>query len=194
MALKPQLTRPLSTLVTRERIGPGRIAITGTVNLSLLAATSPYPGNTSQNTSNKNVSMIDIVLQATYSPAAAPTQVTGILTHTLTLWNITSQESGRAPDMIPGDNWEFLSQDNVPGANNQGTAQVDALTNSGLLVLGVYLSGSSPYDLNLLLYNSTGSTLSTPSGYIPTLLLTRYTNQTSDPTVTASGLDEGGPY
>ncbi len=171
MALIPQKTRPASTNVTRERIGPTRVP----KDRSLLAMTAPNPANKSTNTSNNQVQAVDCVLQATYSPAAAPTQLTGMTTHTLNLWNITASEAGHAPDMIQGDNWEFLSQDNPNGS------VVDALTNSGLLVLGVYLSGLGPYDLNLLIYNSTAGTLSTPAAYIPTLLLTRFTNLCSDP-------------
>lgn len=179
MALKAQYTRPISTQVTRLRIGPNRVD----KDRSALAMTSPYPGNTSTNAGNANVSMVDQVLTGTYQPTTAPTQATGITTHSLYLWNITTQETAHAPDIIPGDVLTFLSQDNIPGAGNSGTPAVDALTNSGLLVLGVYVSGSSPYDLNLLLYNSTGGTLSTPASYNPTILIERFRNHSTDPNV-----------
>jgi hypothetical protein len=171
MALIPQKSRPISTQVIRERIGPNRVP----KDRSFLAMTAPYPGNKSTNTSDNQVQAIDQVLCGTYSPAAAPTQATGITAGAFKLWNITSGEAGHAPDMIPGDVWEFLSQDNIVGTTP------DALTNSGLLVLGVYVVGANPYDLALLLYNSTAGTLSTPAGYIPTLLVQRYTNLTTDP-------------
>jgi hypothetical protein len=171
MALIPQKTRPASTNVTRERIGPNRVP----KDRSIMAMCAPYPANKSQNTSNNQVQAVDCVMQATYSPAAAPTQLTGMLTHTLNMWNITASEAGRSPDVFPGDMWEFLSQDNVNGAS------VDALTNSGLLVVGVYVIGSNPYDLGLLLYNNTGGTLSTPASYNPSLLVTRFTNLSTDP-------------
>jgi hypothetical protein len=171
MALIPQKSRPASTNVTRERIGPNRV----TADRSVLAMAAPYPRNKSTNTSNKQAQIIDCVLIATYQPAAAPTQLTGMLTHTLNMWNITASESGRAPDILPGDVLEFLSQDDP----NQ--AVVDALTNSGLLVVGVYMLGSNPYDLGLLLYNNTGGTLSTPASYNPTILISRFTNLSTDP-------------
>lgn len=172
MALVPQKTRPASTNVTRERIGPTRVP----TDRSILAMVAPSPANRSTNASNKLVQMVDCVLSgATYSPAAAPTQLTGITTHSLAMWNITTSEAAHAPDFYPGDVWEFLSQDNINGATT------DALTNSGLLVLGVYVLGSGPYDLGMLLYNNTAGTLSTPAAYIPTLLVCRYTNLASDP-------------
>jgi hypothetical protein len=171
MALIPQKTRPASTNVTRERIGPTRVP----KDRSILAMCAPNPANKSTNTSNNQVQMVDCILTATYSPAAAPTQLTGITTHSLAMWNITASEAGHAPDYFPGDIWEFLSQDNVNGATT------DALTNSGLLCLGIYVLGTGPYDLGMLLYNNTAGTLSTPAAYLPTLFVSRFTNLCSDP-------------
>ena len=171
MALQPLISRPASTGLTRLRVGPNRV----TADRSLPAMCAPYPGDKSTNASNKNVLSVDCSMMATYSPAAAPTQLTGITTHALALWNITASEAGRAPDVIPGDIWEFLSKDNVNGSS------ADPLTNSGLLVLGVYVTGTGPYDLSLLLYNSTAGTLSTPAAYIPLLLVNRFNNLSTDP-------------
>lgn len=171
MALQPQKTRPASTNFTRLRVGPNRIP----KDRSLPAMCAPYPADKSTNSSNNNVQAIDNVMQATYSPAAAPAQSATIAANSMGTWTITSGEAGRSPDFLPGDVLEFLSQDNV----NAGT--VDALTNSGLYILAVYVTGSGPYDLVAIVYNSTAGGLKTPAGYIPTLIWTRYTNLSSDP-------------
>jgi len=171
MALQPQYTRPISTLVERSRVSPRRVP----KDRSVLAMTAPYPVNKSTNAENKQVLPTDLVLQATYSPSVAPTQLTGITNNSVVAWNITSNCPGRAPDYYPGDMYEFMSQDNVNGATT------DALTALKLYVLGVYVTGSGPYDLVMVMVNLSGSTQSTPAGYIPTLLLNRYDNLSTDP-------------
>ncbi|GEM_PF-6651320 len=171
MAQIPQYTRPASTNVTRSRVSPTRVA----KDRSVLAMTAPAPANRSVNAENKQVAPVDLVLQATYSPSVAPTQLTGITNNSVVSWNITNNCPGRAPDFYPGDMYEFMSQDNVNGAST------DALTAAKLYVLGVYVTGANPYDLVMILVNLSGGTASTPVSYIPTLLLNRYDNLSTDP-------------
>lgn len=171
MALKPQISRPASTNFTRVRIGPNRVDS----DRSYPAMCAPYPANKSTNASNANVLAIDLVMRATYAPAAAPTQLTGIATGTIVTWNITAGEAANAPDVLPGDVLRFLPQDNVPGAVR------DALQGVGLIVLAAVVTGTGPYNILLVLWNSTGGTVATPAGYIPQLLWERNSNLSSDP-------------
>lgn len=141
----------------------------------MLAATAPYPVNKSTNAENNQVLPVDLVLQALYSPSVAPTQLTGLAANSITAWNITANCATHAPDYYPGDMYEFMSQDNVNGA------VTDALTAAKLYVIGVYITGTGPYDLVMILWNGSGGVASTPAAYVPTLLLNRYDNLSSDP-------------
>ncbi len=167
MALKPVISRAASTGISRLRIAPNRVP----TDRSLPAMCAPSPANKSTNVENTYAAPIDNTMVATWSPATAPTQLTGITTKTFALWNITSAD-GAAPDILPGDFLAFLSQDNV------NSSTYDALTSLGLLVVGVYVQAGA---IEMLLYNSTGGTLATPVGYIPILLWERFNNLSTDP-------------
>jgi hypothetical protein len=167
MALQPQISRPASTNFTRLRVGPNRVDS----DRSMPAMCAPYPANTSTNAENALAHAVDCTMVATWSPTTAPTQLTDIAAAAIAQWTITSGD-GAAPDVLPGDMLEFMSQDSIYA----GT--YDALTAAKLFVIGVFVQAGT---IVMLLYNGSGATASTPAGYIPTLLWSRFNNLSTDP-------------
>lgn len=170
MALKPQISRPASTGLTRLRIGPNRV----TADRNVMTQTSPYPDDVdTANTDNANVAMVDLILHATYQQAAAPTGVT-VDAGAVVNWTI----SAACLDLLPGDLLSLLCGNTV---NNAGGATVDALQATGLIPLNTIVVGTGPCALKLQLWNPTNASITTPAGYNPQFLLERFDNLNADP-------------